>query len=419
MVGLEGGMGWDWTARPQHDTMPHVNDYDSRAYSMTPIMTLIEQAKRLRLYARAVVASNPLLILIVLALWTVAAGPPQLRSGNDQPLRLSPAQIRSLTEIDRGPPIQARAAILVDRASNAVLWTKNPDDPLPMASTTKMMTALVALETLSPDQRVTVPSEAVVGQASMGLDPGEAVSVETLLYGALLVSGNDAAMTLAIRAAGNVDAFVERMNARAAEWGLNNTHFANPHGLDAPDHVSSALDLAALGRRVLSNPLLASIVATRSIVIGGYSLTNTNKLLTSYPGADGVKTGTTDAAGQVLVASATRGKNSAISVVMNSPDRFAESTRLLDFYFDNWQWIDVRLERSALNRAVAADGTVYWLSAPSRPLFLARWQIPQLRGYRRIEFDEAGQPSGVYQVWLADQVLLETPITFTAISGQQ
>lgn len=354
--------------------------------------------------------------LLVLALASIAAGPPIHRSGDSAfPEYLSPGQIDSLMTMKQGPEIEARAAAVVDRASTIMLWARNEGQPLPMASTTKLMTVLLALETLSPDQIVTVPAEAIVGNASMGLQAGDRVSVRALIYGALLPSGNDAAMTLALATAGTVEDFVALMNQRAAEWGLNETHFANPHGLDAPRHVSSARDLVALARRALENPLIAEVVATPQITIEGYSLTNTNQLLTTYAGTYGVKTGTTDAAGQVLIAGAARPGGDALAVVMNSPDRFSEVPRMLDFYFDNWQWVDIRLDRDALNKVTAPDGSVYALRTVSRPLFLPKWQVDQLRGYRAIGFDLNGEPAGVYQVWLGEDKLVEIPIDFYLI----
>jgi D-alanyl-D-alanine carboxypeptidase len=305
----------------------------------------------------------------------------------------------------------------VDRASNATLFAKNANMPLPMASTTKLMTVLEALESLSPDQVVSIPEAALVGGAGMGLSAGEQVEVLTLLYGALLPSGNDAAAALALAAEGSEAGFVARMNQQAAEWGLNQTHFANPTGFDAPGHASSALDLAALGRRALANPLVAGIAGQASARIGGYSLQNTNELLGVYEGAYGVKTGTTDAAGQVLIAAARRPSGDALAVLMSSPDRYGEARRLLDFYFGHWLWRDAGLGYDVLNRVTAPDGAVYLLRTPAQPLFLTRWQASQLRTFRTISFDEANQPGGVYQVWLGEQMLLEMQIEFVRMNN--
>jgi len=324
--------------------------------------------------------------------------------------------------IAQGPPTQARAGIMLDRASGARLWQWNENESLPMASVTKLMTVLVALETLSPDDVITVPAAALdIGPeyVHMGLHAGQKVQVRTLLYGALLPSGNDAALALAIAAAGDEASFVAKMNARAQEWGLSQTHFANPHGIDAPNHYSSARDLAQLALRALQNPLIAQIVATPVKDIEGYHLVNTNELLTTYEGAYGVKTGTTDAAGQVLIGAARRpGRGDVLTVVMNSPDRYAETTGLMDFYFAHWLWVDVGLKQDVLNRVTGPDGTSYLLSTPPAPLFLQRWQWLQLRPLRIISFDTAGQPSGLYQVWYGEEKLVELPIKFVKTNNE-
>ncbi|MCP4167346.1 MAG: D-alanyl-D-alanine carboxypeptidase [Chloroflexi bacterium] len=352
------------------------------------------------------------MVLVLLTQCSVAAGPPGLSSGHARPLRMSPAQVESMVAVRKGPEIDARAASLVDRQSNKVLWSKRANVVLPMASTTKLMTVLVALETLSPAQIVTVPEAALIGNASMGLKAGDQVSVESLVYGALLPSGNDAAMTLALTAAGSKGAFVQRMNQRAIDWGMAETHFENPHGLDEPGHVSSARDLISLAQHALANPLASAVVGTSSTTVEGYFLTNTNQLLLDYDGAYGVKTGTTDAAGQVLIAAASRPNGDALSVVLDSPDRFTETPLLLDHYFDYHEWVDLRLESNALNRMTGPDGSIYVLRTPERPLFLPKWQVSQLRPLRIISFDAAAQPAGLYQVWLGEEKLVETPILF-------
>ncbi len=354
--------------------------------------------------------------ITLLAWLSVAAGPPVWKSNHPQPIRLTWGEAQEVTTLAQGPPIRSRAGLLQDRSSGTILWAWRAEDPLPMASVTKLMTALLALESLDPEQTITVPAAAVkdlpADSARMGLQPGQQVQVRTLLYGALLPSGNDAALALAIAAAGSEQAFVAQMNARAQAWGMKATHFANPHGLDAPDHVASAQDLALLAQRALANPLIARIVATPSIDLEGFHLKNTNELLTRFPGAYGVKTGTTDAAGQVLIAAARRPGGDALTVVMHSQDRYAETIDLLNFYFQHWVWMDAGLTRDVLNRATGPDGTQYLLVTGPAPLFLPRWQQRQLRPVRRVQFDPHGRPRGVYQVWFGPQKLLETPITF-------
>ncbi len=355
--------------------------------------------------------------LIILLSWlSIAAGPPIWKSNHQQPIKLTLGQIQEIQAIQRGPAPQSVAGVLEDRKSGSVLWQWRADDPLPMASVTKLMTVLVALETLSPDDVIVVPDAAVIRDATsarMGLRAGQQVHVRTLLYGALLPSGNDAALALAIAAAGSEESFVAKMNERAREWGLNQTHFVNPHGLDAPDHYASARDLAQLARRALANPIIAQIVATPAITIEGFQLKNTNQLLHTYPGAYGVKTGTTDKAGQVLIGAARRQEGDVLTVVMNSPDRFAETTRLMDYYFRHWAWVDVGLRRDVLNRVTSPNGTTYLLYTQPAPLFLQRWQLLELRPLRIIQFEQPSlQPTGLYQVWFGEEKMLELPIYF-------
>ena len=357
------------------------------------------------------------LLLMLLAWLSVAAGPPQWHSGHNRPIRLTWGEVQAAQAAHQGPHLQTRAAAMQDVASGALLWQKEGDTPLPMASVTKLMTALVALETLAPDDVVTIPPQALniaPGYVRMGLQAGQKVQVRTLLYGALLPSGNDAALALAWAAAGSEQAFVDKMNAHATAWGLTHTHFVNPHGIDAPGHESSARDLAQLARRALQNPLIAQIVATPSISIQGFELHNTNQLLGQYPGAYGVKTGTTDAAGQVLIAAARRsGQGDVITVVLHSPDRYAESEALLDAYFRHWTSFDAAPQANVLNRVIGPDGRRYTLSTPPIPLLLPRWQTLRLQPLRVISFNASGQPAGLYQLWLDGSKLQEAPIIFT------
>ncbi|MGB9826330.1 MAG: D-alanyl-D-alanine carboxypeptidase family protein, partial [Desulfofundulus sp.] len=208
------------------------------------------------------------------------------------------------------PRVTADAAVLMDATTGQVLYAKNAHQPRPPASTTKILTALLAIEGGKLDQVVTVsPGAAAVGESSMHLFPGQHLTLEQLLYGALLRSGNDACVAIAEHIAGSEANFVLLMNQKARQLGARDSHFCNPHGLPARGHLSSAYDLALLTRYALKNPTFKSLVSTRyhgfsTPPWGEYHLHNTNRLLWSYQGADGVKTGTTSEAGMCLVASA-------------------------------------------------------------------------------------------------------------------
>ena len=211
------------------------------------------------------------------------------------------------------PRVASPAYIVLNPATGEVLAQRAADRELPMASTTKIMTALIVLERAGLDDTYTVPPEAIaVGGSTARLEEGEQLSVRDLLTGLLVASGNDAAVTLADGVAGSQAAFVQMMNARAKELGLRHTHFANPHGLDAPGHYSTVRDLVSLGRVAMRNPVFRELVASRRASIPGPNgigrrqLESENELLDIDPEADGVKTGMTDGAGYALVAHASR-----------------------------------------------------------------------------------------------------------------
>ena len=232
------------------------------------------------------------------------------------------------------PDNSARSAVLMDAATGRVLYEKNADARSLIASTTKIMTALIICEQCDLQDIVTVPAEAVeVEGSSLALTAGEKLTVEALLYGMMLRSGNDAAAALAIYSAGSIPAFAERMNRRAAKLGLRGTHFENPHGLDADTHYSTARDLARLACAALKNDDFRRIVGTKTITAGGRALTNHNKLLWRYPGATGVKTGYTKKAGRVLVSSAMRDNWEVVCVTIGDPDDWRDHAALLDFAF--------------------------------------------------------------------------------------
>lgn len=237
------------------------------------------------------------------------------------------------------PDLRARAFVLVDARTGNVLAERNARLPWAPASTTKIVTALLVVESLDLSSEVVVSRRAAGHRegAAIGLRSGERRTVEELLYAMLLYSANDAAVALAEAAAGSVEAFVAQMNRRARELGARHTHFANPHGLDHPRHRSTAYDLALLARAALGNPAVARIVRTRRYAYrtasGVRLLENRNRLLATYPGANGVKTGWTAHSGPSVVASAERGGRMLVAVVLDSPDVFGEAARLLDFGF--------------------------------------------------------------------------------------
>jgi serine-type D-Ala-D-Ala carboxypeptidase (penicillin-binding protein 5/6) len=220
------------------------------------------------------------------------------------------------------PQPQARAWMVQNGATGEVLLTHNERERVPIASITKLMTVLVALERVELDDVVTVtPASANVGQASIHLRPGERVTVRTLVEAALVQSANDATHALALHVAGSVSRFVALMNAKARQFGLADTHYVRPDGLDVPGHVSSARDATLLGRIAMRNPVVREIVGRRTVVSGGRTMTTWNDLLGAFPGLIGVKTGHTSRAGWSQVAAA-RGRGLTIyATILGGPTR--------------------------------------------------------------------------------------------------
>jgi D-alanyl-D-alanine carboxypeptidase (penicillin-binding protein 5/6) len=246
------------------------------------------------------------------------------------------------------PENAARSAFMINADNGEVLYSKEPDLSLAMASTTKMMTALIVIENCQNlDDEVTVSKQAAeVGESSMWLEEGEKLTVRQLLDGLLIQSGNDAAVALAEYEAGSVDEFVDQMNRRAEELGLEDTHFTNPHGLDEEQHYTSARDLVTVAKEIMKYPEIRQIVATEEMTIpwAGHpydrSLVNHNHLLWLSPTVTGIKTGYTDAAGQCIVVSATdKGINLIVSY-MGGPsldERNQDILNLLQYGFDSYQ----------------------------------------------------------------------------------
>jgi serine-type D-Ala-D-Ala carboxypeptidase (penicillin-binding protein 5/6) len=230
----------------------------------------------------------------------------------------------ALSRADDAPESSARAVLVADGRTGDVLHVENPNRRLPLASITKLMTALVALERARPGEVVTVPRfVSSVGESSIGLRPGERISVRDLLAAALIQSANDAAYALAAYVGqGNVRAFVRLMNEKARELGLARTHFVRPDGLDAPGHYSSASDILVLARAAMQRPVIRRLVRLRKArIAGGRSLFAWNDLLGSFPGTFGVKTGHTDLARWCEVAAARRDGASVYAIVLGSPTR--------------------------------------------------------------------------------------------------
>ena len=247
------------------------------------------------------------------------------------------------------PKINSRSAVVYDRKSKKVIWGKKENEKRPMASTTKIMTAIVVLENANLNDTVIVSKKAAgTGGSRLGLKTGDKITINNLLYGLLLVSGNDAAVALAEHVSGSVEAFAEKMNQKAEELGLENTHFIVPHGLDMENHYTTALELAEMADYAMNNKKFAEIVATKAKTINisgrSKSLINTNELLGNLEGVNGVKTGFTNGANRCLVTSVSRNGMNIIAVVLGADtkkDRTRDSVEIIEYAYKNYTIYDL------------------------------------------------------------------------------
>ena len=247
------------------------------------------------------------------------------------------------------PKIDSRVAVIYDRKSKRVIWGKDENKRVAMASTTKILTATVVLENSKLEDEVTVSAKAGgIGGSRLGLKKNDKITVKDLLYGLMLCSGNDAAVALAEHVGGSVEGFAEKMNNKAKELGLKDSHFVTPHGLDNPEHYTTAYELAILADYAMQNEIFCKIVATKNInvIINGNSknISNTNELLGYLEGVKGVKTGFTNNAGRCLVTCTNRNDFEIITVVLGADTkkiRTQDSIKLIEYTFKNYKQVDI------------------------------------------------------------------------------
>ena len=291
----------------------------------------------------------------------------------------------------RAGAISAEKAILLDAVSGKVIYEKNADQQSLIASTTKIMTALIVCEQCNVLDRMRIPKEAVgIEGSSMYLQEGEILTIQELLYGLMLRSGNDAAVALAIYCGGTVEGFAQLMNDKARALGMKDSHFVNPNGLDAPEHYASARDLATLAAYAMDNPIFYKTASAKNVKVGERYLANHNKLLWRVEGADGVKTGYTKAAGRILVSSATRQGRRLIGVTINAPDDWNDHTHLLESGFQHYRTARIVTKGDCVGTVEIAggqSGSVRLIAADSFDFALAEGE--------KIDFVPSG-PGFVY-----------------------
>ncbi|WP_139203344.1 D-alanyl-D-alanine carboxypeptidase family protein [Thermoflavimicrobium dichotomicum] len=325
------------------------------------------------------------------------------------------------------PFVSAQSAVLMDVASERVLFGKEAQKPMKVASLTKIMTAILAIEKGKLDELVTISPRAVgIEGSSVYLKQGEKVRLRDLLYGLMLRSGNDAAVAIAEHIGGSVEGFVYLMNEKATYLGLQHTHFMNPHGLDHPDHYSTAYDLAKLTAYALKNPVFQEIVKTKSITLsspwetGRQTFFNKNKLLRMYPWADGVKTGFTKQAGRTLVTSATKDGHQLVAVTLNDPNDWYDSIKLFEYGYEHYDLVSiVKREQLIWQKPdhkrgekefdlVAGEEFRYPLTAEEKKE--KRVKIEPLISYPLKMIQEENMPVGSARIYLDNQLIGAIPL---------
>ena len=354
------------------------------------------------------------LLLSIAALWCTAFGPPVL-TDSDSPRQPFTMEQISTFEQQPVPELTAEAALLADIPTGQILYAKNEHEQRAPASLTKIVTAMVALQHGRLDQDMVVSVYDLPPWSTLGLQNGEPLTMNDLMYMMLIPSDNVASTTIARELGGRVSTFVGWMNDLVVGWGLQDTHFGNPHGLDNDESYSTAYDMAIIARMAMQDSTFAKIAGTAEIYKAGHTLESTNLLLNTYSGCIGVKTGTTDNAGECLIAMVKRPRGEVISVVMGSTDRFTDSRLLLDYYYANYAELQIELPDTSQNRYLDVNGNWHSFRLSESVTYLIEpWYVDTVRLYRRIDDLSANpdptQPIGALEISWGGQFQTEVPL---------
>ncbi|MFH1084821.1 MAG: D-alanyl-D-alanine carboxypeptidase family protein [Chloroflexota bacterium] len=355
-----------------------------------------------------------LVLSLVCLLFGTGFGPPRLTDADVPRVTFTLHQIRAMRALPR-PEVGATSALLADMHTGQILYARNERERLAPASLTKLVTALVAIQRGRQDQELKVAGEDLRAWSVIRLQNGEQLNLRQLLFAMLIPSDNAAAMTIARGLGGNVATYVRWMNEFVAQWGLQDTRFANPSGLDANNMYSTAYDMAVVARLAMRDPVIAEIVRKPEWIVAGRIIKTTNELLNTYPGTIGVKTGTTDEAGQCLITVVERPTGKALSVVMGTDDRFRDTRLLMDYFFTNFSVVHVRVGETALDTYRDEAGTLRRLElAEPLTLLVAPWQADTITFFRRLDnlsaTPDPAQPVGALQIMMGQRLYREAPL---------
>lgn len=320
------------------------------------------------------------------------------------------------------PYVTAHSAILMDATTGDILYERECNKKRPIASTTKILTTILAIEMADLEEIATVSAKAdKVGESSIYLNQGNKLKLKELLEGALIRSGNDACVAIAEQTAGSHDEFVRLMNLKAISLGAYNSNFTNTNGLPDKNHYSTAYDLAVIARYAMNNPVFSHIVAQKVATISfeqppkSQIANNTNKLLWNYHLADGIKTGTTNAAGKCLVASATKEGRRLICVVLNAPDRFGDAKRLLEWGFNHTEIITMGKKGEQITHYPGYGNKIPLILGGNVSFCIEKIRKEDIK--IQTDFSQgiyppikAGEVLGYYNIFVKDKLLTQVPL---------
>lgn len=355
------------------------------------------------------------IILSILSSSCLAFGPPRLVDSDYAQRGLTRQQLRAMRPVPL-PTVSAASVLMVNMSNGQVVFARNERERRAPASLTKLVTAMVALQRGKLDREMYVRADDLAVYSAARIQEGEGLNLRELLYMLLIPSDNAASLVIARSLGRDVGTFVGWMNALVASWGLQDTRFTNPHGLDSRDLAySTAYDMAIIAYHAMNDPLIAHAVQQSEFIIAGRKLESTNKLLNTYSGTIGVKTGTTDRAGECLIAIVDRPSGKVMLVLMGSKDRYLDARLLLDYYYANYAELRIDLQPSPQNRYLDESNAWREFGLRERMILLVKpWEVTTAAFYRRIDDISASpsrdKPIGALEVKLAGRPLTELPL---------
>jgi D-alanyl-D-alanine carboxypeptidase (penicillin-binding protein 5/6) len=352
------------------------------------------------------------IVLTLSNLLTMGLGPARLTDGDWPQRPLERRQIAALRETPF-PDLTAAAVLAVNTTTGRILYARNEHERRSPASLTKIITAIVAVERGDLDRKIIIKKEDLAVYSMIGMQIADEYTLHDLIYILLIPSDNAAAMAIArTLAGGDAKTFVGWMNEKVAEWGLQDTHFTNPHGFDAEGNYTSAYDMALIALRAMHYPWFAEMVGSVQKDVANWRLRSTNQMLSSYPGAVGIKTGTEVLAGECLITLVRRPEGEYLTVVLGSRERYQDSTRLLDYYYGTLSELHIDLPETDQNRYRDANGQWHAFGLRESLVYLVdRRLVGTETLFRQISavdgLRSADEPVGTLRITLGGQVLEE------------